>query len=382
MKEILENEVYFESTKYIRKVKEILDDYFGEEYVSIPILEEDSDEYFPKIIKDFNYKTAEEILREFIRVFDVIIYYPKVTVTNEYNHKIDITDVYIRLKINILGQLEATFNLLRTSYTSEQLEAGYCHSHVRRIDSNSLFTWSNPCLGNGPIKNTILSLTRAFDEELWKLFCVELNSYIHTESISGGPYIGLSNVGASHFKLTPVIFNAASSNICGSKFSDEIIIEFVKYFVKNNIIKFTYDGLYYSLGYSDKDKAVILSYEFMKFFTESNEFFEHRISLDECISSHQLYKVYLNENSKICINSSRVIPVEEYSSLNSRDVLKFKNQWVKSNIIINTKNEPNFTGYLLSMSNIQKIEGLISTIIDYGYKKDRHNQTGKILALI
>ena len=75
MKEILENEVYFKSTEYIRKIKEILDDYFGEEYVSIPVLEEDSDEYFPKIIRNCNYTTVEEILRRFNQAFDIIIYF-------------------------------------------------------------------------------------------------------------------------------------------------------------------------------------------------------------------------------------------------------------------------------------------------------------------
>lgn len=386
MKEILENEVYFKSTEYIRKIKEILDDYFGEEYVSIPVLEEDSDEYFPKIIRNCNYTTAEEILGGVNRAFDVIIYYPKVTVTNEYNHSVDITDVYIGLEIDILGQLETTFTLLRTSYTSDQLNVGYCHSHVPRVNPDNIFNWHHPCLGNGPIKNTITSLIKGFDEELWKLFCVELNSYIHTESISGGPYIRLSSVGgASYSSLTPVIFDSNSSNICGSVFPNRIIIEFIKYFIKNNTIKFNYTDSHYGLGYSNRDKAVILSYEFMKFFTENNELFisdRQGFDIEKCIESELLYKIYMNENSEICTNYSTLPTAENYQSLNNQNVLKFKNQWVKSNLIINTKSESNFVGYLLSMNNIQRIEKLISIIIDYGYKENRSNQTSKILALV
>lgn len=386
MKEILENEVYFKSTEYIRKIKEILDDYFGEEYVSIPVLEEDSDEYFPKIIRNCNYTTAEEILGGVNRAFDVIIYYPKVTVTNEYNHSVDITDVYIGLEIDILGQLETTFTLLRTSYTSDQLNVGYCHSHVPRVNPDNIFNWHHPCLGNGPIKNTITSLIKGFDEELWKLFCVELNSYIHTESISGGPYIRLSSVGgASYSSLTPVIFDSNSSNICGSVFPNRIIIEFIKYFIKNNTIKFNYADSHYGLGYSNRDKAVILSYEFMKFFTENNELFisdRQGFDIEKCIESELLYKIYMNENSEICTNYSTLPTAENYQSLNNQNVLKFKNQWVKSNLIINTKSESNLVGYLLSMNNIQRIEKLISIIIDYGYKENRSNQTSKILALV
>lgn len=385
MKEILENEVYFKSTEYIRKIKEILDDYFGEEYVSIPVLEEDSDEYFPKIIRNCNYTTVEEILKGFIRVFDVIIHYPKVTVTNEYNNSADITDVYIKLKINILGQLETTFTLLRTSYTSDQLNVGYCHSHIPRINPNNIFTWHTPCLGSGPIKNTIASLIKEYDEELWKLFCVELNSYIHTESISGGPYIRLATIGDRQYSLIPISFDFNNTGIYGRMFSNNILIKFVKYYIENNTIKFNYANSHYGLGYPNKDKTIILSYEFMKFFTKYNELFvceEQRLTIEKCIELQLLYKIYMNEDSILCTKANIERPAESYQSLDNLAVLKFKNQWVKSNITIDAKSEAGFTGYLLSIANISKIEMLISILIDYGYNKDRHNQTGKILALI
>ena len=50
-----------------------------------------------------------------------------------------------------------------------------------------------------------------------------------------------------------------NSNICGSVFPNRIIIEFIKYFIKNNTIKFNYSDSHYGLGYSNRDKAVIPS---------------------------------------------------------------------------------------------------------------------------
>ena len=123
----------------------------------------------------------------------------------------------------------------------------------------------------------------------------------------------------------------------------------------------------------------------MKFFTENNELLisdRQEFDIEKCMELELLYKIYMNENSEICTHHGTLPTAEDYQSLNNQDVLKFKNQWVKSNLTINTKSESNFIGYLLSMNNIQRIEKLISIIIDYGYKENRSNQTGNILALV
>lgn len=130
---------------------------------------------------------------------NILIYYPKIKVTNETDEFTIINDVYVKLFIDHYGRLY-DFSFVVASPTLAQYSAGYQHSHLPTIDHHSLPSFDHPCLGTGPIKSTRNRLSRTnliFNEEEkldWILFFTELDMYLSTESLAGGPYIHLSNI--------------------------------------------------------------------------------------------------------------------------------------------------------------------------------------------
>jgi len=162
---------------YIYDVIEVFKEYFGEErvdataYPSLPSLENES-----------SLNTDD--------ITDIVVHFPKVTVTNEREESIDIYDLFARTSVYNSGKLAVRPMMRKTTYTQEQLNVGYSHSHLPR---NS-FDWANPCLGSGPINSTIASLFAGNDMDSWRLYCLELDRYVQVESLSGGPYILMSCV--------------------------------------------------------------------------------------------------------------------------------------------------------------------------------------------
>lgn len=122
--------------------------------------------------------------------YSLIVYWDKVTVRNENEDTIEITDLYARISI-VGGKLCGTPEMLRTSYSRQQWDAGYAHSH---LPHNSL-SWAHPCLGRGALRGTVTTLAgKGGDYHMWFLFALELDRYVHIESLKGGPYIRMSDV--------------------------------------------------------------------------------------------------------------------------------------------------------------------------------------------
>lgn len=125
----------------------------------------------------------------------IVVHFPKVTVENEYGKTHDIYDLFVKFEVNGLGHLEDWFYIKRTSFTVAEMKGGYVHSHTpRKFSEQSIRNYDYVCLGSGPIRNTIYRLNQSNNEDLWLLFCNELSMYVRTESITGGPYIGMSEL--------------------------------------------------------------------------------------------------------------------------------------------------------------------------------------------
>jgi hypothetical protein len=119
-------------------------------------------------------------------------------ITNEYNRSTTIKDVYIKLNIDYSGKLINSFYINRATYTIKEYTSCYVHSHAPRLDKSNPTIFRTMCLGSGPIIRTINNLINNFNKDFWQLFCFELHKYLQTESISGGPYIRLENIGTNN----------------------------------------------------------------------------------------------------------------------------------------------------------------------------------------
>lgn len=138
-------------------------------------------------------------------------------------------------------------------------------SHVCQIPVGDITEFQVPCFGRGPIRDTISRLSREFDPEIWALFCLELQKYVETESISGGPYHYLEHLGDLGKKEdmpSTVVFTAHSFGIrIGT-----IVSSFSEYLLKQRKLKFSYTAHGYTLGMSLLDFRILVSNEFISWY--------------------------------------------------------------------------------------------------------------------
>jgi hypothetical protein len=240
----------------LNKLKEIYDifvDYFGKDRVDV--------QGIPK--KEDFIKYPSSIATSFDNAF-ILVYFPEVTVTNEHDKSITIYGVYVKIKfdsdVNIIS-----FGINRSDYTYNQFTSRYVHSHVPRLNYSSLSYFHRPCYGTGPIRDTLLNMAREYDKDIYKLFCRELDLYLHVESLSGGPYMRLEDVNdlASH-----IIYHEFSLVIKRDKNAWDAgkMDEFIPWLLKKRLFKFNYINNSYSIAMDLLDYMLTVSNAFIEFY--------------------------------------------------------------------------------------------------------------------
>lgn len=207
-------------------------------------------------------------------------------------------------------------------------------SHIPNIPKNDLTRFQNPCTGSGPIKSTILSLCKEFDNDLWQLFCLELSKYVTVECIAGRPYKYLEKIGAGYMDTgvssftvfnTPRYWNAYME-------SPNRLREFVRYFVQGNHLKFNYMNGSYSIGMSFIEFIVLISNEFIKWYngqfndkkmTDTLESLKRKSIVRECIISNGKILYYNNSRNN----------VDDIASYVGRKVCTFKGAEITLSIV-------------------------------------------------
>lgn len=373
-------------TKNYNKVYEVYDyfkHYFGEEYVDLQGLPSND-----SIINAFNLcgitsnnsvYTAEESVWENLRWsfstnLNIIIWWPEVTVTNENNKFVKIYDLYAKVTVDTLGRFYGTtFTLLRATYPEIQWLSKYQHSHVPRL--RSLPIWEIPCLGRGPIQNTISHLKYDNREEYWLLFCDELAKYVTVESLRGGPYIRLETIGE---------FNNTIGSYCGyidtlgysylNRFKtrlgkdtwNNIIKEFLKYYLNNGHLDICYRNNVFKI---------------------SNNYYN--LVLDMSSSFIEWFNIYGNEELKTKLYNAEILKtaVPKNGRFYSKDSLQVLSQNAPTSILLYFKNEPIYTkiikkekesvqtATLLDHNIILYFFHYINTIINYHYGNKQIEQS-------
>lgn len=154
----------------------------------------------------------------------LIIHWDKVEVSNEDGERHTIYDLYAMVSFTSDYKLIG-FKLTRSTLTSDEIKVGYVFSHIPRLARNLEF--AKPCLGAGPIRNTITSLNYKYNSDLFRLFLVELDRYVRTESLAGGPFVKMREVGNRYsktYEMLPVLVNKAGGWLNSSR----SIFEYVK----------------------------------------------------------------------------------------------------------------------------------------------------------
>ena len=208
----------------------------------------------------------------------ILVHWPTVTVTNEYGGHVDIWDLYSATVLSPEGKLRTNPFFNRSTYDSKQWLSDYLHSHVASIHKTDLSLFAHSCLGSGPIRATIEKLTEYLytDMDIWRLYCWELDKYVRVESLIGGPYRKLQNIGINN-SGRDVIMNEFLINPTFPDFDDpqnkELIISMFKQFItkvlKDNILRFAYFEGTYSIASTYKDTVLTLSNAFIDMYNSS-----------------------------------------------------------------------------------------------------------------
>jgi hypothetical protein len=238
---------YSQYIEKVLKVKEIFEDFFGEERIDLQ-----------NLVSETRFNEHFLTTRPYI-----LVHFPEVKVTNENNRSIDLRDLFARVELIYDGTLSGSFKLNKATYDVAQWKSLYVHSHVPSLYPDRATEFKDPCLGTGPIKSTILRLHSEYNEDDWKLFCLELQKYVQTESLAGGPYIKLENVGKiSETKYNKYEYTPYTG--CNKGFLNLFLINLLE----KRIIPYTFDSNHFTIAMSFDKFAVTVSNAFIEWYNK------------------------------------------------------------------------------------------------------------------
>lgn len=331
---------YSQYIEKVLKVKEIFEDFFGEERVDLRDL------------------ISETQYNEHLTVTPyILIHFPEVRVTNENNKYIDLRDLFAKVEIAFDGTLYGSFKLNKATYDIAQWKSLYIHSHVSSLYPNRAEEFKDPCLGGGPIKSTILRLHNAYNEDDWKLFCLELQKYVQTESLSGGPYIKLEHVGKisetkyNEYEYTPYVE-------CNKGFLNL----FITHLLEKRIIPYAFDSNHFTIAMSFDKFAVTVSNAFIEWYNKekSTQYYNIHELFNLNILIRGIYKDF-------AIYTTAMIESIQYNDV---VICNFKGNDVKLKVV-NTQGSEG--SVFLNPSIINWIATRILNILNYCYGRDDEN---------
>jgi hypothetical protein len=310
------------------QILEIFNDFFGEDKVDmqgVPSL---------SVVEAALPRTAGvAAIKHYIDAYEIfiLVHFPHVRVTNEFDKFTDINHLFAKVVINTSGQLCGRFALNRSEYSLLHFINGYMHSHISCIPTADFRAFQNPCTGSGPINNTICSLNREFDADLWNLFCLELSKFVQVESVAGTPYHRLESLVQGGYSSQRVRFdniflqgylNLRSITAGYSTLTMANIADFIKYVIDSNELKFAYQSGSYTLAMSSTEYFIRISNLFIKWYNKKHHEGALNFTLEELMSS-RIIKNYKYTNGHIVEESNNRM---NYASFIGREVCTFKGE--------------------------------------------------------
>ena len=339
------------------------------------------DEYRTKKLSDLSDEEALLILNNAIANIKeirfkkgfILVHFPHVRITNEYDKFVDIDHLYAKVKILTDGTIDNYFALNRAEYSYLHISNGYMHSHVNNIPTWDFTDFQVPCTGSGPINDTISNLSREYDPDIWELFCLELSKYVEVESIEGAPYHRLENIG-SHNR-TEIVDRFTLYNYLPSHYGESakpMFKDFTSHFIKQGKLKFDYKDGSYSIGMSFADYMLTISNEFIDWYNEKFRNGEYGYTLTALMNRHILRK-YIIANGKL-YDDETAGNMESFRRYVGRKICTFKGRDVLLNIT-DIGNIGDNSSTVLDIPLALYILAKILKVINYRYGKSKHTDS-------
>ena len=306
----------------------------------------------------------------------IYVWWPRVTVTNEYNKSVNIQDLYAKIEIQNDGTIPYEcngFRLNRATYTREQFLSNYMHSHIHTIPKNNFTQFQIPCLGRGPIISTIGTLKNEYDETTWMLFCQELSMYVTVESISGGPYHRMEtivNVSLDSM-YTGYTFNYAGKVDFLSLFTNDDLKKFIKYYLKHGHLSLGYMNSAFTWSMPYYEYIIDISNSFIDFY---NKYYSTTAgNLDNCFSKGMLKQVIVADGKFYNEGDYNSFDINNFSEYQNKLVLTFKGKEIRTTIINNKQGSEATLTTVISNNVAMFILQKILRTINFRYKNE-HNK--------
>lgn len=295
---------------------------------------------------------------------EILIYFPRVTVTNEHDKSIEITKLFVRVVVDEDCLLVGTFTMNRSEFTVDQFKSDYLHSHICGIPVKSggnASDFSAPCLGTGPIRQTCTTLNNEFSEEFWNLFCRELSLYVTRESLEGVPYKHLERVGINNGKWSKMDLepNFHSTPLL----EDHVITQFIRDILKDMPFRFNYVNGSYSVAMSPFEWYIAISNKFIEWYNSRDKEFREIVNYRDYMMEVKIegFSIYYQIDSLYRNNSN-------ISKFIGQRVCTFKGEEVSLSItgIDQHLKDENIT-LVLNPEFCQHILAYILKIVNFGY---------------
>ena len=380
----------------VDNIYEVFKNFFGESYVDLQKPKEKGflQRVFSYVInsgvsytgptKD-SYTTPFEIsdvllknLEEFFASTKAIIYvwWPRVTITNEYDRSVVIQDLYAKVEIQIDGRIpyeNRGFLLNRATYNLEQFISGYMHSHIQNVPKDDFQVFMPPCLGNGPIVETIGTLKNEGDEVTWMLFCQELAMYVTVESISGGPWKRMENIGI----MKPMFGYSGYGNINSITkwerlFTKATLRSFISYYLKNGHLAVNYRNGEYQCGLPYHEYIIDVSNAFIDYFNK--ELKTTRQLVIRCYEHTLLQQAIITNGKFYRSNNDLSFVVRAIDSYQNKLVLVFKGKEIRTHIDDSMQESDTTVSTVLDHNVAMFILKHILEIINFRYRNEYTNE--------
>lgn len=303
----------------------------------------------------------------------IIVHFPLVSVTNEYDKSVLIEDLYARTKVSISGTIIGSFELIRATVSETQYSCGYLHSHVqRKYRFDNWKEWNVPCLGSGPIRGTIATLSTVFSLDTWTLYCLELDKYVRTESVSGVPYFKLETIGINNsYKVLPISADSYTlDNAVDSIYNGSTEEKFIWYLLRKRPFKFNFINGCYGIAMSDSDIIITVSNLFIEWYNALED--TVKIPMDGLLSRQTLIKGKKSGNSLYRNGNSSNGNMTSYEE--NTVILHFKGSPVIFKVYKNPGQDTN-EAIFLNIDYISKIVANILILINSHYGQQNNSSS-------
>ena len=357
-------------TTKLREIKSIFIEQFGEERVDINpdyTLQQDSfvSWYRRRCKRDGVEELSPDDEKAFLRNTTILVHWPEVTISNEFDVKHLIRDLYAKVEVTPNGTITPIgFRLNRTTYTDAEWASGYMHSHISNIPKGRLSEFQSPCMGSGPIRDVIHVIISNYDKEWWETFAFELDRYVRVESIAGVPYRRMANIvtANSNSRSSAIYLSSCIGNLPNTWANKLIFIQdFIRHCCANLKFKFSFNGSTYILAENSYEFWLRVSNEFIKYFNANKDKCEFTFKdmvevrlLRPCILQGTYFREFSGGD------------IENYSE---SDTFPFKGVMQHLKIIRTLPLEQENLIYILSPMIAGRLYSVLPYIVDINYGK-------------